>query len=73
MTNERQELVDMLREAQDKLGEVFDLLEYVISETDNEAARGYVLNNLKATAGGHGFFGSYTLESWIEELENQES
>jgi len=68
----REEKVDAIREAQDKIFEALDLLRAVAD--GDEHARAYIIAPLEIVASdGHGWLTRDTnLDKWIEQIENED-
>ena len=64
--------IDKLREAQDKLYDVIDILKDVASDTHNQEAKDYIIAHLKTMVSSeHGYLSStYNIDEWIEDIEN---
>ena len=69
----KQELVDLVKEAQEKLLEVIELLDGYVKETDDGNASAYIVDHLSIIASrDHGFCSSdLNLDDIVDRIENE--
>jgi len=73
-SEERDEYIDMLREAQNKLYEALETMRYVQRATENNYAYTYIIAPIAiATSNEHEWVsGDPSIDDWIEDLEEME-
>jgi len=71
---DRQEMADMVREAQELIAQAAQMLDEVARKSRDEYRRCTIVATLKTMAGTGGWLhlDSETLESWIKEIEEGE-
>ena len=68
------ELIFVLKEAQENMYEAIQSLRWVADETNDGHARAYLIEQLETLVGdGHGYLcGDYNIDKWISDIKERE-